>query len=70
MYNGGKLIHDEFVIQFQDGSRDWVDPVYTVTVTETEIRVSNGIHTYTYNRVDVVDWTVRPYSKETTFDPI
>jgi len=68
--------HLEFVVEFHDGSMDWVDPVEREDVVETpeEIRVTVGFgtisHCYTYNRSDVAAWTIRPYSPETTYNPI
>lgn len=60
----------EFVVEFNDGSRDWIDPVVDVQETEETIIVSNGFFEYTFDKSFIKKWTVRPYSPETTFDEI
>ncbi len=71
-YDAG--LHLEFVVEFKDGSRDWVDPVVKVEVTDKHIAVTNEYasfnHTYDYNKKDMLKYVVRPYSKETTYDEI
>lgn len=62
-------MHNEFVVEFKDGGRDWVDPVIDVTEDDEWIYVDNG-HKYQYEKNLIVSWTVRPYSVETTYDVI
>lgn len=62
--------HNEFVVQFKDGTRDWIDPVYDVWEGGDMIFVNNGPCTYEYTKVDVEKYVVRPYSDETTYDTI
>lgn len=53
----------EFVVEFNDGSRDWVDPVINVEETEDEIVVTNsrwGENEYRYVKVDVKSWIIQP----------
>lgn len=53
----------EFVVEFNDGGRDWVDPVINVEETEDEIVVTNawwGENEYRYAKVDVKSWTIQP----------
>lgn len=67
-------LHLEFVVEFKDGSRDWVDPVVKVEVTDKHITVTNEYASvsgaYVYNKKDMLKYVVRPYSKETTYDEI
>lgn len=62
--------HNEFVVEFKDGKRDWVDPVFGVEETDEHIIVSNGAFEYTYDKEKIDKWVVRPYSAETTYEPI
>lgn len=63
--------HREFVVEFKDGRRDWVDPVYSVEETEQHIAVENVTgRVYIYDKELCDKWVVRPYSAETTYDPI
>lgn len=65
--------HNEFVVEFKDGTRDWVDPVDEddVNVKEEVIEVTNSFNiTCTYERNRIKQWVVRPYSEGTTYDPI
>lgn len=64
-------MYNEFVVEFQDGKMDWIDPVNIddVTVTDSEIIV-NATHQYRYALSNVAKWAVRPYSPETTYDSI
>lgn len=53
----------EFVVEFNDGGRDWVDPVINIEETEDEIVVTNvrwGENEYRYAKVDVKSWTIQP----------
>ena len=53
----------EFVVEFNDGGRDWVDPVINVEETEDEIVVTNsrwGENEYSYAKADVKSWTIQP----------
>jgi len=61
--------HNEFVVEFKDGTRDWVDPVIDVSEDDNTIYVDNG-HVYEYPKSKVDKWIVRPYSPETTYDRI
>lgn len=61
---------NEFVVAFKDGSMDWVDPVESLDETETHITVSNGMFEYTYEKLLIDKWIVRPYSHGTTYAPI
>jgi hypothetical protein len=64
-------MHNEFVVEFKDGTRDWVDPVYgEVHQTEDHIFVTNHKYTYNFEKSKVAKWAVRPYSPDTTYDPI
>ena len=62
-------MHNEFVVELQDGSRDWVDPIDDddIEVTESEIIVKGE---YRYALSNVKAWVIRPYSEETTYDSI
>lgn len=62
--------HNEFVVEFKDGKRDWVDPVFGIDEGEEYITVSNGNFKYTYDKKLIDKWVVRPYSAGTTYDPI
>jgi hypothetical protein len=62
-------MHNEFVVELKDGSRDWVDPVIDVTEDDEWIYVDNG-HEYQYEKKLIAKWTVRPYGAETTYDVI
>lgn len=62
--------HKEFVVEFTNGKRDWVDPVVSVAETEMEIFVHNGIFQYVYEKASIKRWTVRAYSSDTTFQSI
>ena len=62
-------MHNEFVVEFKDGSRDWVDPVIDVTEDDEWIYICNG-HNYQYEKKLIAKWIVRPYSAETTYDAI
>lgn len=62
--------HNEFVVEFKDGTRDWVDPVYGIEEDDDYITVSNGTFEYTYDKKLIDKWIVRTYSAETTYEPI
>jgi hypothetical protein len=62
-------MHNEFVVEFKDGSRDWIDPVIDVNEDDAYIHVSNG-HDYRYEKELIARWIVRPYSADTTYDSI
>ena len=62
-------MYNEFVVEFKDGSRDWVDPVIDVTEDDEWIYVDNG-HKYQYEKKLINKWAVRPYSADTTYDAI
>ena len=59
-------MHNEFVVEFKDGSRDWVDPVIDITEDDDWIYVDNG-YKYHYEKASIRQWIVRPYSEETTY---
>lgn len=62
--------HEEFVVLLKSGKMDWVDPVNTVEEVEGVLVVNNHSYDYKYLLKDIDKWCVRPYSKETTYDPI
>ena len=62
--------HNEFVIEFTDGSRDWIDPVYDTWEENEKIYVNNGACTYEYEKSNIKKYLVRPYSDKTTYDAI
>jgi len=62
--------HNEFVVEFKDGKRDWVDPVFSLDEEEEYITVSSGSFEYTYDKKLIDKWAVRPYSAETTYNAI
>lgn len=62
--------HNEFVVQFKNGGRDWVDPVSEIWEDDYIIYVNNHSFTYEFVKTDIDKWAVRPYSSETTYDPI
>lgn len=63
--------HNEFVVLFKDGSRDWVDPVEEVWEDDQILFVENTSgQVYEYAKSNVTRWVVRPYSRETTYDEI
>ncbi len=64
-------IHNEFVVEFKDGTRDWVDPVENVREDDHMLYVEQGSfrgYVYEYEKVNVAKWIIRPYDKETTYD--
>lgn len=62
--------HEEFVVLYKDGMGDWIDPVEEVQETETEIIIGNGLYVYTFKKEEIEEWDIRPYSIETTHDPV
>jgi hypothetical protein len=53
----------EFVVEFNDGGRDWVDPVINIEETEDELVVTYvrwGENEHRYAKVDVKSWTIQP----------
>lgn len=62
-------MHNEFVVEFKDGSRDWVDPVIDVTEDDEWTYVDNG-QKYQYEKELIAKWIVRPYNADTTYDAI
>lgn len=65
--------HYEFVVEFKNGKRDWVDPVDEVWEEGQTLFVKalEGYgYTYEYDKSLVDKWVVRPYDPETTFEPI
>lgn len=63
-------MHNEFVVEFKDGTRDWVDPVEGVREDDHMIYVQHSIpsHTYEFTKADILKWIVRPYDVDTTYD--
>lgn len=61
--------HNELVILFKDGHREWVDPIYSLTETDTHIIVDN-CYLYKYEKEKIDKWVVRAYHSDTTYDPI
>lgn len=62
--------HNEFVVQFKNGGRDWIEPVIEIKEDDYLIYVYNGYYTYEFVKTDVDKWVVRPYNSETTYDPV
>ncbi len=65
--------HLECVIEFKNGERDWIDPVmYEDIRSENGLLIVEGFtgDIYEYSLKDIDKWCVRPYSEETTYDPI
>ena len=63
--------HNEFVVEFKDGKRDWVDPVADVWEDDHILFVeTDSGNVYEYEKKKVGKWVVRPYSTETTYEPI
>jgi len=64
------MTHLEFVVEFKDGSRDWLDPVDHDGVTEDDTNIvvehHNG-YVYTYEKSKIDRWTIRPYDPDTTY---
>lgn len=63
-------VKQEFVVEFNEGSRDWIDPVVDIQETEDHIIVDNGMYDYKYDKAVIAKWQVRPYSPETTYEEI
>ena len=63
--------HNEFVVEFKDGTRDWIDPVDNIDETADTVKVyaSTG-YEYSFAKSLISKFTVRPYNKDTTYDPI
>lgn len=62
-------MHNEFVVEFKDGTRDWVDPVESFREDTHLLYITNFTgNVYEFNKVDVKDWLIRPYDTETTYD--
>ena len=62
-------MHNEFVVEFKDGTRDWVDPVESVREDYHMIYVTIGTnYIYEFYKADVKDWILRPYGPETTYE--
>ena len=63
--------HLEFVVEFKDGGRDWVDPVVRVDEGSTHIFVTNSYrgceNTYEYPKEEILRYVVRPYHEETSY---
>lgn len=62
--------HLEFVVEFKDGTRDWVDPVDEVFYNDVRLAIYSRSFLYEYATKDIDKWTIRPYAPETTYDPI
>jgi hypothetical protein len=65
--------HLEFVVEFKDGKRDWIDPVDIDCVDIADgliVVTANTGYVYKYTESDVSKWVVRLYGEETTYDPI
>ncbi len=63
--------HNEFVVEFKGGKRDWVDPVSEATQDNEYIYIVGGNgYMYQFNKLYVQKWVIRPYSESTTYDPI
>ena len=62
--------HNEFVVEFKDGSMDWVDPVSELWEDDEKIYVNNHSFTYEYDKSSISKWVVRPYNSDTTYDAI
>lgn len=64
--------HLECVIEFKNGERDSIDPVWheDIRVENDTLIVEGFTYTYEYPLKDIDKWCIRPYSEETTYDPI
>lgn len=61
-------MHNEFVVEFKDGTRDWVDPVESIREDDHMIYVTGSLnYVYEFPKADVNDWILRPYATETTY---
>lgn len=62
-------MHNEFVVEFKDGTRDWVDPVESFREDNHMLYIiaTNG-NVYEFNKVDVKGWLIRSYDAETTYE--
>lgn len=62
--------HKEFVVEYKDGTRDWVDPVVSVVETGDTIVVTNGFNMkpYEFDKKDIDKWQVRVYHVDTTYN--
>lgn len=58
--------HNEFVVEYKDGTRDWIDPVEEVWEDNEYVYASNYKYEYKYLVTLVDKWVVRPYSTTTT----
>lgn len=62
-------MHNEFVVEFKDGTRDWVDPVESIREDDHIIYVKSTVeYIYEFPKVDVKDWILRPYDPDTTYN--
>ena len=62
-------MHNEFVVEFKDGTRDWVDPVESIREDDHIIYVTVSLnYIYEFSKADVRDWILRPYDPETTYE--
>lgn len=61
--------HNEFVVEFKDNTRDWVDPVIDIQEDECFIHLNNG-RNYTFDKSLISKWVVRPYHTDTTYNSI
>lgn len=62
-------MYNEFMVEFKDGTRDWVDPVESIREDDYMIyvRSAHGF-IYEFSKADVNDWILRPYDPETTYE--
>lgn len=64
-------MHNEFVVEFKDGTRDWVDPVESIREDDHMIYVTVSLnYIYEFSKADVRDWILRPYVIGTTYERI
>lgn len=63
--------YSEFVVEFKDGTRDWIDPVDSYYEDDESVCVKGCFNnTYSYDKSKIDKWTIRPYTDQTTYDPI
>lgn len=61
--------HLECVVKLRDGSLDWYDPIYEVGVTDNgDLLINHAAREYIIPSEDYVDYKVRPYHPETTYN--
>ncbi len=62
--------HNEFVVLYKNGNKDWIDPINEIWEDDYIIYVDNYSKTHEFVKTDIDKWVVRPYNPETTYDDI